>query len=96
MQQHRRGRPAGRLIHAEGFEALLKAKGFGKKACAEACGVSPGYLSDLLAHRCGATPKLVERLAAVLGVAPAAIFPEVCNWVPPLPDRAAKRIKVGI
>lgn len=86
-----RGRPSGRLLHAEGFEALLAARNLLKKdVCADA-GISPGFLTDLLAHRGGASPVVVDALCASLGVRPAALFPEVAGWVGPLPDREARR-----
>jgi transcriptional regulator with XRE-family HTH domain len=86
-----RGRPAGRLIHAEAFEALLAARGWLKRAVADQAGVTPGFLADLLAHRRGASPDVVARLAAVFEVPPAALFPEIVGWVAPLPDRQGVR-----
>lgn len=87
----RRGRPSGRTIHSEGFEALLVARNILKKdLCADAS-ITPGYLSDLLAHRCGASPEKAESIAASLGVKVAALFPEAVGWVGPLADRDAKR-----
>ncbi len=85
------GRPAGRLIHAEGFEALAAARKMLKKDVAALSGVSAGYLADLLAHRCGAAEDTADRLATALGVKVAALFPEASGWVAPLPDRDGKR-----
>lgn len=85
------GRPPGRLIHAEGFEAILAARNLLKRDVAAEAGVSPGFLADLLAHRGGASPQVVDRLAGALGVNPAAIFPELVGWISPLPDREARR-----
>ena len=85
------GRPAGRLIHAEGFEALLAARGLKKKDIADAIDRSAGYVADLLAHRCGAGADVAERIAEVLEVKVAAIFPEAAGWIAPLPDREARR-----
>lgn len=85
------GRPAGRLIHAEAFEAIVAAKNLLKKDVAADCGVSAGYLADLLAHRGGASAAVADQLASTLGVKLAAIFPEVAGWVGPLPDRDGKR-----
>lgn len=87
----KRGRPNGRIIHAEAIEALLAARGMLKRTLADDAVVSASFLSDLLAHRCGAADDAVERIAAVLEVKPAAIFPELAGWVSPLPDRDAKR-----
>lgn len=87
----RRGRPAGRLLHAEGFEAILAARNLLKKDVCFDADVSPGFLTDLLAHRAGASPAVVERLSASLGVRPVALFPEIAGWVSPLPDRDGRR-----
>lgn len=85
------GRPAGRMIHAEGFEALLVARNLLKKDVCADSGISPGMLTDLLAHRAGASEAKVEALCRTLGVRPAALFPEISGWVSPLPNRKAKR-----
>lgn len=85
------GRPSGRLIHAEGFEALIAAKRQLKKDVAAQCEVSPGYLADLLAHRCGASEATADRIAVALGCKVAALFPEASGWIAPLPDRDGKR-----
>lgn len=61
-----------------------------KDVCADA-GITPGYLTDLLAHRCGASPEKVDKLCNTLGVTAAALFPEAAGWVGPLVDRNAKR-----
>lgn len=94
MQQYgmpKTGRPNGRLIHAEGLEALLAARGLLKRdLCSEAT-ISPGLLSDLLAHRAGASPSTIEKLTGALAVKPEALFPEIVGWIGPIPDRDAKR-----
>lgn len=90
------GRPAGRLIHSEAFEALLAARNLLKKDVAADAGVSPGYLADLLAHRCGASPTVADQIASTLGVKIAAIFPEAAGWIGPLPDRDARRVEVSV
>lgn len=87
------GRPAGRMIHAEGVEALLAARNMLKRDLSTEAEITPQYLSDLLAHRGGASDDVVERIASALGVKPAAVFPELAGWVSPLPDRDAKRRK---
>lgn len=90
-----RGRPPGRIIHAEGFEALVAAKNLLKKdVCADA-GITPGFLTDLLAHRGGASESVVRALSSTLGVQPVALFPEVAGWVSPIPDRSAQRHDFG-
>lgn len=94
MATHR-GRPAGRLIHTEGFEALLASRHLLKKDIAKDTGFSAGYISDLLAHRCGASAEKAETLARALGVSVPALFPEASGWVAPLPDRDAKRGQVA-
>jgi transcriptional regulator with XRE-family HTH domain len=86
------GRPSGRLIHAEGFEALAAARKLLKKDIAALAEVSPGYLADLLAHRSGASDATAERIATALGCSVAALFPEAAGWIAPLPDRDARRI----
>lgn len=91
MSKSKGGRPSGRLIHAEGFEAIAAARNLLKKDIAADCGVSASYLADLLAHRCGASTAIAERLASALGVKVAALFPEAVGWVAPLPDRDGKR-----
>jgi len=89
----RRGRPTGRLLHAEGFEAIIAARNLLKKDVCADSGVTPGHLTDLLAHRCGASPDKVDALCRTLGVTPAAIFPEAAGWVGPFIDRDAKRTR---
>jgi hypothetical protein len=81
------------MIHAEALEALLAARvpRLLKRDLCDDAQVSPGFLSDLLAHRCGAAEDVAERIAGSLGVNPAAIFPEIAGWVSPLPDRDARR-----
>ena len=85
------GRPSGRMVHAEGFEAIAAARKLLKKDVAALADVSPGFLSDLLAHRCGAAEDAADRLATALGVKVAALFPEAAGWAAPLPDRSGKR-----
>lgn len=85
------GRPNGRMIHAEALEALLAARNILKRDLAAESDISANYLSDLLAHRGGASPDVVDRISGALGVKPAAIFPEIVGWMSPLPDRDAKR-----
>jgi hypothetical protein len=85
------GRPPGLVIHAEGFEALLAARNLLKSTVANEAEVSASFLADLLAHRGGASPEIVDRIAGALGVNPAALFPELAGWVSPLPNRAARR-----
>lgn len=92
MPKNRGGRPSGRLIHAECFEALLSAKNMLKKDVAADCDLSASFLADLLAHRSGASPAVADRLAGALGVKVAALFPEAAGWVAPLPDRDARRV----
>lgn len=86
-----RGRKPGLALHAEGFEAICSARGLLKKDVATDGGMSASFLADLLAHRGGASQAVVDRLAATLGVKPAALFPELVGWVSPLPDRDRKR-----
>jgi hypothetical protein len=87
------GRKPGLYIHTEAFEALLAAGHHLRKAIAAECEVTPQFLSDLCAHRGGASRPTAERLARSLNVPVAAIFPEVAEhaWVSPLPDRSGKR-----
>lgn len=85
------GRPVGRVLHTEAFEAILAARNLMKKDVAHDAGVAPSFLADLLAHRGGASPEKAEAIAASLGVKVAALFPEAAGWVSPLPDRDAKR-----
>lgn len=88
------GRPAGLILHAEGFEALLALRGgLLKKDVAADATITPSYLADLLAHRGGASPEVAARIATTLSVKPEALFPELAGWVSPLPDREAKRVK---
>lgn len=93
MTTKKGGRPSGLIIFPEGFEALLSAKHLLKKDVCDDAGVSRGFLTDLLACRGGATPAVAERLASTLGVQTCVLFPELAErpWVPPLPDRSAKR-----
>lgn len=89
------GRPNGRQLHAEGFEALVAARQLLKRDVAQEAGISPGYLADLLAHRGGASDAVVARLSGALGVRPEALFPELSGWIGPLPDRDARRVAVA-
>lgn len=89
----KRGRPPGRMIHAEGFEAILVARNLLKKDVCADSGMSHGFLTDLLAHRAGASDAHVHALSTTLGVKPVALFPELAGWVSPLPDRNAKRVR---
>jgi DNA-binding transcriptional regulator YdaS (Cro superfamily) len=84
-------RARGQILHSEGFEAILAVGGTSKRAAARLAGVSPSHLSDLLAHRGGAGPDVVDSLAAAVGVVPAALFPELVGWVAPTPDRDSRR-----
>ena len=85
------GRPNGKLIHSEAFEAILAGRGLLKKDVAADCNVSASFLADLLAHRGGASDAVAESIAESLGVKVAALFPEFVGWVGPIPDRTAKR-----
>lgn len=76
------------MLHAEAFEAFLQLSESTKSKVAKAAGLSPSYLSDLLAHRAGASDTTAANLSEALGpVPPVAIFPELAGWVSPLPDR---------
>lgn len=86
-----KGRPPGRLLHAEAFEAICAARNLLKKDVCADSGVTPGHLTDLLAHRGGASAATVEKLCGCLNVPTAALFPEAAGWVGPLPDRSARR-----
>lgn len=85
------GRPAGRILHAQCFEAIQALSGQQKAEVAKSAGISASYLSDLLAHRAGASDTTAANLAEALGVPPVAIFPEIAGWVSPLPDREQRR-----
>lgn len=95
MTTKKGGRPVGRMLHAEAFEAIVAAKGKLKKDIAEDLGVSAGYLADLMAHRCCAAADMAEAIASALGVKTVALFPELAGWVGPLVDRDAKRRAVA-
>lgn len=92
MPKRTTGRPPGRLLHTEAFEAILAARNILKKDLAAEVGMSPAFLSDLLAHRGGASAEVAEGIASSLGVKLGALFPEAVGWVGPLPDRDAKRV----
>lgn len=79
------------MIHTQGLEALLCAKGLRKSQLADRAGVSASFLADLLAHRGGASDHVARRLCRALDVEPAVLFPELAGWVSPLPDRRARR-----
>jgi hypothetical protein len=85
------GRPSGRILFAEGFEALLASRHLLKSTVATEAAVSAGFISDLLARRTGASDEVAERIAQALSVPVAALFPEMAGWVSPLPDRDRKR-----
>lgn len=88
------GRPPGHILHAEGFEAFLQLSGSTKSQVAKAAGIAPSFLSDLLAHRAGASDVTAANLAEALGpVPPTAIFPEIAGWVSPLPNREQCRTR---
>lgn len=85
-----RGRKPGLILHAESFEALIAGRHLKKDVAADA-GISASMLSDLLAHRAGASDDAVERLCSTLGVKVAALFPEVVGWTAPAVAREGKR-----
>lgn len=91
MPKRPMGRPPGRLLHTEAFEAILAARNLLKKDVATDAGVTPSFLADLLAHRGGASAERQEALASALGVKVGALFPESVGWVSPLPTRDGKR-----
>jgi hypothetical protein len=91
MASAARGRKPGLVLHSEGFEAIISARGLLKKDVATDAGFSASFLADLLAHRGGASRAVAEGLASTIGVKPAALFPELVGWVSPLPDRERKR-----
>ena len=94
--RNRGGRAPGLLIYAAAFEGFVKERGTSKREVAERAGVSPSFLSDLLACRGGATRQVADRIAAALRCDHAReIFPELDGWVGPLPDRNAKRAKAA-
>lgn len=86
-----RGRKPGLMIYPESFEALLAFRGILKKDFAADVGVSPGFIGDLMAGRGGVSRDVADRMASSLGLKVEALFPELRGWVPPLPDREAKR-----
>lgn len=86
-----RGRPAGRMLQAEAFEAILAARNLLKSTVAAEAHISKQFLTDLLAHRAGASEQVQQELASALGVKVAAIFPEAVGWTGPLADRDATR-----
>lgn len=87
------GRPPGRILYTEAFEAILTARKLRKKDVCITAGISPGFLTDLLACRAGASTAVVEALERALAVPAAAIFPEMAAqpWTSPIPNRGAKR-----
>ena len=87
------GRPEGRIIHAEAVEALLACRTLRirKRDLANRAGISPSFLSDLLARRAGASDDTAQRIADALEVPAAAIFPGLVGWTSPLPDRNGRR-----
>lgn len=89
------GRPNGYLLYARGFEGALKLSKKSKRQVAELAGVSPSFLSDLLAYRGGATGPIAARIAAAVGVDADQLFPEMDGWVGPLPNRTARRKAVA-
>jgi transcriptional regulator with XRE-family HTH domain len=92
------GRPRGRVLHAETFEALLEARRLRKSAVAAKAGIAPSTLSNLLARRAGASDVVMGRLAEVLDVPPVALFPELAGWAAPPQDPDALRggrVRVG-
>ena len=91
MPKRPAGRPPGRLLHTEAFEAILVARNLLKKDVAAEAGIAPSFLADLLAHRGGASADIADKIAGALGVKLGALFPESVGWMSPLPDRDARR-----
>lgn len=87
------GRPPGSILYTEAFEAILKARKLAKKDVCATAGISPGFLTDLLACRAGASTAVVEALTRALNVDASAIFPELAArpWTSPIPNRTATR-----
>lgn len=82
-----KGRPSGRLLHSEAFEAIRDCREVTKRYVADEAGVSPQFIADLLAHRAGASPEVAGAIAGALKVPLSALFPEAVGWIGPLPDR---------
>lgn len=76
----KRGRPVGLLANPDAFADLLD--GRSQKWLAEAAGMSPSHLNEMLAGSKGATPELAHRIAAVFGPSKRAgtLFPELAEF----------------
>lgn len=78
MTDKRRGRPAGYIINPDAIEDLLGDRS--RAAIARDCEVSPAHFSEMLAGTKGATEDVALRIAAVLGVRPGHLFPQLAKF----------------
>lgn len=75
-------RPKGVLLDADTFQALLDARGMSQREVAERSGMSAQTISALYRRTTRASLATAEQVAAALGCAPAALFPELGGWSP--------------
>lgn len=80
LKTNRGGRPAGLILHAEAFEAILSLTGTLKSDFARSIEISPAALSKYLSHQRGVPAKVREAMVRELGVPEAAIFPEAVTY----------------
>jgi hypothetical protein len=73
----------GLILHGDAFGAIASLRGESHRAIARASAMSPSHLSDLIAHRSGASEEVVERLSIALDVNAPALFPQLVGWQPP-------------
>lgn len=73
----KRGRPRGLNINTSAVEDILDRRPMSKQELAEAAGITPGHLADMLHRDKGARPEVIRAMALALEVSPATIAPSL-------------------
>lgn len=71
----KRGRPRGLNINPAAVSDMLARACLTKRELADAAGISPGHLADMLHRDKGASPTAVRAMATALGCSPETIAP---------------------
>jgi transcriptional regulator with XRE-family HTH domain len=70
------GRPRGLTLNPSAFDDLRRQRGLTQLAVAQQAEISAPHLNEMVRGGKGATADVAERVASVLGVAVATLFPE--------------------
>ena len=72
------------VLLVQAFDAITECRGRSVNAVGRRAGVSPATLSRLRTGHRSASPAVVAAISAALEVDPAAIFPQLAGWTPPV------------